>query len=314
MDWWTYGSRPSVAQQRAEALDRTEALRAEDPEIEPTAGSASAIPKCSLAGAWQHAVEAIDRNGSRAQRARSYLLNEALVDLKLQVDDIQARGSGSALYSVRVRFESPSERARGWMKQRLGRRLNAEEQLAFRTGRFCRAAVETLADREARLMPLPSALRVSCDCFDGTWCKHVLCALMGVSLRLADDPMLLMRFRGLDVAELLPDVRSALPALPAADDTFGAAAFGVELDAEALEVPALEEAEADASAPGGRPPIRCGAQLLELLDEHGWTAKELARRIGVTPGTASSWFHAPDFDHLSRTSIEKLDRFAKTLS
>ena len=222
MSWYDFGGGKPLGELREEAL----AILADPPAhlgaLRPVAAEGRKPASTALGAAFAEAAAAWGRSASRVSKARGYLRNHCLIDLRVKEADAgarAARGGGGAdalvhggdTYGAVFRLKPPP--ARWW--DALVREAAAAppaDAAALAAGRLPPALEERLADPDCPLLPRARGVATSCECLDGeSACKHVLCAMLGLAVLIDREPLLLLRVHGLDPARLLPDLTGTLP-------------------------------------------------------------------------------------------------------
>lgn len=173
---------------------------------------------------WIQTLEALSLDGgARLARGRAYARQGQVLQLQEEPGGIRAlvQGSRPRPYTVRVRVASYPERRREALLQALAQ--EAGHLAALLSGDVTEGLAEAFAAAGAPLFPVAEDdLALECDCPDAVSpCKHAAAVQYLLAERLDDDPLLLLRLRGWDLADLLADLERRLPVgdeNPAVDD------------------------------------------------------------------------------------------------
>ena len=279
---WRYGGYPRyvpVAERRAKARRKMEALRKQGQVVEPVEIQGRSIARSFWGKAWCEHLESFSDYSNRLPRGRTYVRNGSVCHLALRPGRIDARVSGSELYSVEIHVTKLKRDAWQVIRNRCAGRVGS--MLELLQGRLSDEVMGVVTDREAGLFPRPRQIRLGCSCPDwATMCKHVAAVLYGVGSRLDEQPELLFTLRGVEAGELI----SAELALPEADG--GAATIA---DDQLSDIFGIDVATGDAPAPAPAPSPPIGAKPRPVSRRsNGAAAKGTARRRGTTRRTAST--------------------------
>lgn len=257
MSWWSFQPHVSVAEKRARALAEIQRLRNKGRDIAPVTIEGQKIARTFWGKAWCDNIESYRDFEYRLPRGRSYVRNQAVVDLQLAPGRINALVSGTELYKVQMHIDPlPADRWRHVRQRCIGQIGSLIELLQ---GRLSDRVMRIITDHEQGLFPAPAELSIKCDCVDwANLCKHAAAVLYGVGARLDAQPELLFTLRQADHLELITqagDVPAATgPASPhpiiATQDV--ADVFGIDLETEADDA-APSETPAEAPSRTSRP-------------------------------------------------------------
>jgi uncharacterized Zn finger protein len=185
--------------------------------------------------AWCDNLESYADFAYRLERGRSYVRSGAVVDLKIDAGKIEARVSGTDLYSVTVSITKLSTPRWKTIATTCGGRVGS--LVGLLRGELPSEVMRAVTDRKQGLFPEPRQITMDCSCPDVAGvCKHVAASLYGVGARLDARPELLFHLRGVDPQDLIEQATEELAAAPSAPgalagDDLGAL-FGIELSAE----------------------------------------------------------------------------------
>lgn len=266
-------------------------LRKSERDVQPVAIAGRAIATTFWGKAWCDHLETIRDYAYRLERGRSYVRAGAVLDLRIHPGRIEAKVSGTRLYSVEATLKPLAPAARKALVRACAGGIGSVVELL--SGKLSDAVMTVLCAPEHGLFPTAQELSLSCSCPDGAWvCKHVAAALYGVGARLDERPELLFVLRGLDQTELVSEAAGAGllggGAPPERNELGGASleeVFGIELDtrsAPVLDVPPRREArtkERSADRVAQRVARDPAAIAADALGAMGFDAREIRRLI-----------------------------------
>ena len=228
-----------VAERRRKAERAVAKLRKKGHPVCPVVVSGRAIANTFWGKAWCDTMEGFGDYENRLPRGRTYVRNGSVVDLQIAPTRVEARVSGSSIYSVVVTITAlPAARWQALRKDCAGR---IESLVDLLQGQLSKAVMERMCHPNTGLFPRSSEISFSCTCPDSaSLCKHVAATLYGIGAQLDHQPELLFQLRNIDHRDLVTDIGRNVPkpgAIPdsskilEADDM--AALFGLDLVAEA---------------------------------------------------------------------------------
>jgi hypothetical protein len=207
-----YGFRPylPVRARRKQAERETERLRKKGHTVSPVVVARRAIA-CSFWGqSWCRNLERYSDYSNRLPRGRTYVRNGSVVDLQIAPGEVEARVSGSSLYTVRVKV-APVPRGR-WASLCKACAGGIDSLVELLQGRLSRSVMERICAERTGLFPSPAEIQFGCSCPDwAAMCKHVAAVLYGVGARLDAQPELLFELRGVDQKDLIARAGKDLP-------------------------------------------------------------------------------------------------------
>jgi uncharacterized Zn finger protein len=250
---WYYGWKPyvSVAQRRHNAQNKMDALRKKGAVIQPVVIEGRQITQSFWGDAWCEHLESFSDFANRLPRGRSYVRNGSVCHLEIAKGKIEAKVSGSELYTVGIAVKSLPAKKWSDLKRRCTGKIGSLIELLG--GDLSDQVMELVADRKNGLFPLPGEISLECSCPDwADMCKHVAAVLYGVGARLDTKPELLFKLRGVDHEELIAaDAQAAVKAATRSGKSKRLAShelagvFGIEL-VDAPRQPTRLEVAADA--------------------------------------------------------------------
>jgi uncharacterized Zn finger protein len=260
MAWYAWRPYVPVSVRRrnaARAVARSKKKRGE--AVAPVVIQGRIIARSFWGKAWCDNLESYSDFANRLPRGRTYVRNGSVMDLQLGPGTVRALVSGSELYRISVRI-APLARPR-WqavVRECAGKIGSLVELLQ---GKFSRAVMELLIQRELGLFPSAKEITFECSCPDwAAMCKHVAATLYGVGARLDAEPELFFRLRRVDQLDLLTAASSGAALATQGGGTRKRIApaaladvFGIELDPRATAMEAAAVAE-PRPRKGRRPP------------------------------------------------------------
>ena len=176
-------------------------------------------------------------------RGRTYVRNGSVCHLAIAKGQIEAKVSGSELYTVKISIKTLPAKKWTAIKARCGGQIGSLLELL--QGKLSDHVMEVVTDRKDGLFPLPGEMSLHCSCPDwAMMCKHVAAVLYGVGARLDTKPELLFTLRGVNHEELIEaDAEQAVAAATSRGKSKRLAAadleqvFGIELGTESTTEP-----------------------------------------------------------------------------
>ena len=244
----SYGFKPyvSVAKRQAQAKKKMDALRKKGVDIQPVAIDGRKIARTFWGEAWCEHLESFSDYANRLPRGRSYVRNGSVCHLAIEQGKIEAKVSGSELYTVTITIKKLPPNKWDEVKRRSTGQIGSLIELL--QGNLSDQVMQVVTHREEGLFPLPGEITLSCSCPDSAgMCKHLAAVMYGVGARLDNKPELLFRLRGVDHEELISaDAAAVVSAATTSGQSKRVAAselsdvFGVELEAASTDVVADE--------------------------------------------------------------------------
>jgi DNA-binding transcriptional regulator YiaG len=247
-----------VAQRRAQAAKKMEALRKKGKVIYPVEIDGRTIARSFWGEGWCSHLESFSDYSNRLPRGRTYVRNGSVCHLEVKPGLIEAMVCGSELYKISIQVERLKPALWKAIKTQCAGQVGSILELL--QGKLSSEVMRVVTHREEGLFPKPKEIKLSCSCPDwAVMCKHVAAVLYGIGNRLDQQPDLLFLMRGVDAQELI----SADVALPvgAGAASFDALApdqlgdiFGVDLDMDTPATPPAAKSRAvrPKAASGGR--------------------------------------------------------------
>ncbi|MBN1853007.1 MAG: hypothetical protein JW829_09800 [Pirellulales bacterium] len=192
----------SVAERRRRAMRKMESLRKKGVDIQPVEIQGRQITRTFWGEAWCKHLEMFSDFENRLPRGRTYVRNGSVCHLAIDKGKVDAKVSGSSLYSVSIRIKTIPAKKWALVKKRCGGQIGSLIELL--QGHLSENVMAVVTDRDQGLFPLPKEISFHCNCPDwARMCKHVAAVLYGIGARLDQKPELLFKLRGVDHEDLI---------------------------------------------------------------------------------------------------------------
>ncbi len=225
-----------VARRRAQTAKAITKAKKAGADMRPVRIEGRTIARTFWGKAWCTNLEAYSDFENRLPRARTYVRNGSVIDLKIEPGKVRALVVGSSLYKIEIGIAAvPDARWKSLTRECTGSIASLVELLQ---GKFSNAVMERICQPKTGLFPAPADIRLDCSCPDwATMCKHVAAVLYGVGARLDAQPELLFTLRQVDASDLVTQATQLSvktgkkPARgKVLDDSRLAEVFGIEMD------------------------------------------------------------------------------------
>ena len=202
MSWWSFERKPSVRQQRQNALREGQRLAKLGRKLAPVAIEGRKIAASFWGRAWCENLESYRDYEYRLPRGRSYVRHGAVLHLDVSAGKIEALVSGSQIYEVEITINPLVQQHWSRIKTQCAGQVGSLIELL--EGRLSEGVMRIVTHPEEGLFPKPAEIRMTCSCPDSaTMCKHVAAVMYGVGARLDGQPDLLFILRKVEHAELV---------------------------------------------------------------------------------------------------------------
>lgn len=194
----------SVAEKKAKAAKSLEKLKKKNPDLEPVIIEGRTLAKSWWGKAWNLNLESYADYSSRIGRGKSYVRNNAVLDLKISKGRALAKVQGTRAkpYDVEIFIENLDQSKWQEVLKLCNRRIDTLEQLI--EGKFPKELEILFTDKKYSLFPPPEKIHFDCSCPDWAYmCKHVAAVLYGIGARFDLNPMLFFELRDIDGQELI---------------------------------------------------------------------------------------------------------------
>lgn len=204
MSNYGYPKYQSVAEKKEKARKSLVKLKKKNPDIEPVIIEGTKLAKSWWGKSWNENLESYADYENRITRGKSYVRNNAVLDLKISKGIIEAKVQGSRAkpYDVEIQIEPLSSEKWEQVTELCNHRIDSLEQLI--EGKFPKELEVLFTDRKYGMFPSPEEIYFDCSCPDwASMCKHVAATLYGIGARLDINPMLFFELRDLDGQKLI---------------------------------------------------------------------------------------------------------------
>jgi len=204
MSYYGFAPYVSVAEKKAKSLKALGKLKAKNKDLQPITIEGRTLAKSWWGKAWNQNLESYADYSNRVARGRSYVRNNAVLDLKITKGEVKAlvQGSSSKPYSVSIQIDKLSKEKWNKVIALCNHRIDTLEQLVG--GSFPKELEILFKEKKYGLFPSPKEIHFDCSCPDwASMCKHVAAVLYGIGARLDTYPMLFFELRDIDSMELV---------------------------------------------------------------------------------------------------------------
>ncbi|MBQ8755078.1 MAG: hypothetical protein IJZ19_08610 [Lentisphaeria bacterium] len=204
----------TVAQRKAWAAKLAADYAAENGPLTPAVPHGRNICKHFWGKAWCRNVERYQEYESRLPAGRSYLKNDAVIDLKISPGLLQAVVVGQEVYQVKITIDPLNDEKKQRLLEKCAGKISSLADLI--AGELSEELLGIFCDEEDGLFPAPDEIRFDCNCTDWSEpCKHAAAVLYGTGARLDDEPELFFVLRGISTDEFFSEnISDALPSVP----------------------------------------------------------------------------------------------------
>ncbi len=231
-DWPAY---VPVAKRREQAAKLLQSMQKKGQTLNPIVIEGRGITKTFWGKAWCENLEAYSDFANRLPRGRTYVRNGSVIDLKISNGQVQAKVMGSSLYQIGIKVKPMLESKWKVLIEACAGKIDSLIELL--QGKFSKAVMEILTQKENGLFPNPKEISMSCSCPDyAGMCKHIAAVLYGVGAFLDTKPEWLFVLRHVDHLDLIASASSGDLLLKnqtsdhVLEDGDLSALFGIELD------------------------------------------------------------------------------------
>ena len=199
---WGWGYSYTTADEVHSSSSRTLAdARKKGLDYHPVVIDGKQIARTWWGKSWCANLERYADYANRLPRGRSYVRNNAVVDLVLEENRARAKVQGSSLYYVDIRFDPLKPKKEKELGKACSEQIQNIEQLL--SGSFPESLKDLLFSRDA-LFPSPGEIHFHCSCPDWAYmCKHVAAVMYGIGARLDDEPIRFFDLRGIQTDDFI---------------------------------------------------------------------------------------------------------------
>ena len=163
MAWYSWAPYVPVAERRRRALRKMEALKKKGVNVQPVRIDGRKIAKTFWGEAWCNHLEAFSDFANRLPRGRTYVRNGSVCHLEIAKGRVEAKVSGSELYTVKVSIKTLAPKKWKAIKGRCSGQIGSLLELL--QGRLSDHVMEVVTDRKEGVnhnsMPNPITIRVT---------------------------------------------------------------------------------------------------------------------------------------------------------
>lgn len=199
MGYYGFQRYESAAEKKAKANNSLAKMKKKNPDIEPVIIEGRTLAKNWWGKSWNINLESYADYSNRIERGKSYVRNNAVVDLKIFKGKVIAKVQGSRVkpYDVEISIDALNSKKWDHVTELCNNRIDSLEQLI--EGKFPKELEVLFTDKKYGMFPSPKEIHFACSCPDWAYmCKHVAAALYGIGARLDNDPMLFFALRDID--------------------------------------------------------------------------------------------------------------------
>ncbi len=204
MSYYGFYENVSAKDIKAKSKKTIDKLKKINPDIQPVIIEGRTLVKTWWGKAWNQNLESYAEYSNRISRGRTYVRNNAVLDLKISNGFVKGMVQGSIAkpYIVTVHIDTLSYMKWHQVMELCNHRIDSLEQLI--EGKFPKELEVLFTGKKYGLFPAPKEIRFMCNCPDSAiMCKHVAAVLYGVGTRLDANPMLFFELRDIDGKELV---------------------------------------------------------------------------------------------------------------
>lgn len=199
MGYYGFPRYESVAEKKAKANRSLAKMKKKNPDIEPVIIEGRTLAKSWWGKSWNINLESYADYSNRIERGKSYVRNNAVLDLKITRGKVIAKVQGSRVkpYDVEISIDALDSKKWEQVTELCNHRIDSLEQLI--EGKFPKELEVLFTDKKYGMFPSPKEIHFACSCPDWAYmCKHVAAALYGIGARLDNNPMLFFALRDID--------------------------------------------------------------------------------------------------------------------
>ncbi len=204
MSYYGYGKYTTVAQKKAKAEKSLKKLKKSNPDIEPIIIEGRTLVKSWWGKAWNNNLESYADYENRIVRGRTYIRNNAVLDLKIAKGEIlsKVQGTRAKPYDVIINIDTLDSDKWDKIASLCNNRIESLEQLI--EGKFPKELEILFTDKKYSMFPSPKEIQFTCSCPDyAEMCKHVAATLYGIGVKVDKNPLIFFELRDVDSQELI---------------------------------------------------------------------------------------------------------------
>jgi len=204
MGYFQFPKYVPVSKRKEDALAKLEKLKKKNKNLSPIQVTGKKIANTWWGIEWNSNLERYADYSNRIGRGRSYVRNNAVLDLQIEEGVIKSKvnGSGSKAYTITITIDPLNKKVWDGVKKECAGKIDSLQELL--EGKFPKEMKSMFTAENGGLFPKPKEIDLECTCPDyAKMCKHVAAALYGVSVRLDSDPTLFFVLRGISVGDII---------------------------------------------------------------------------------------------------------------
>ncbi len=205
--WESFSPYVSVSKKRAKTEKKLKALRKKNSNLKPVFIKGTTIAKTWWGKSWNINLESYADYSNRIGRGRSYVRNNAVLDLQIKSGIIESlvQGTRNTPYKVKVKIKALKKDTWKNIKKACQGEFDSLQELF--EGKFPKSLSEIFTNKKSGLFPSPREISFDCSCPDwANMCKHVAATLYGIGARLDLKPELFFELRDVKMKDLVTGV------------------------------------------------------------------------------------------------------------
>lgn len=182
------------------------ALQKKNPEITPFTLAADVLTINWWGKAWNANIKNYIPNKTELEKGKLNFRSEALADLKINTNWIEAIVLGSKITPWTVKMSIKPLAQEKWLKiqKQYDQHLESFEKILDH--QFPKDMEDLFTNRPLGLFPSSKEMAFECSCSShNNLCKHTSVVLFALGTKIDADPNLLFTLRGVDVFDLISD-------------------------------------------------------------------------------------------------------------
>ncbi len=202
--WKAFAPYVTVGKKRASAKKNLKALQKKNPDIRPVIIEGRSIAGTWWGKSWNNNLESYADYTNRIGRGRTYVRNNAVLDLQIKPGLIESlvQGTRSKPYKIQIKIKILKKEIWKNIKKACQGEFDSLQELL--NGKFPKSLSNIFTDKKSGLFPAPKEISFDCSCPDwADMCKHVAAALYGIGARLDSEPELFFTLRKVKMKDLI---------------------------------------------------------------------------------------------------------------
>jgi len=193
-------------EKKRKAQKKIEKLLKDGKNIKPVIITGRKLSTTWWGQAWSKNLESYSDYVSRLPRGRSYVRNNAVIDLQIKKGKVKAKvmGSRSRAYTVEIDIEKIPLGSLTEIQDRCKNQIESLQDLL--AGNFPKDLGDIFTSPQVGLFPSPEEINFSCSCPDWAYmCKHVAAVLYGIGARFDENPKLFFELRQINIKSFIKE-------------------------------------------------------------------------------------------------------------